>query len=81
MYVKLVKVIKQATCDDNCITLCTIMYCTSTTEKIDRITMDSNGKNRETIFLYAKNIENIVQNDYIPIDSYAMNLANASNSV
>ena len=83
MYVKLVKIIEQATCDDNRITLCTIMYCASTIEKMDRITMhiNINARNQEKIFFNAKNIDNIVRSDSIPIDSCDMNLTNASDSV
>ena len=56
---------------------CTIMYCAFALEKMDNVSMHSNGGNRKKVLLYARHVESIVQGDYIPIDGYNRNLSNA----
>ena len=74
IYIKLVKVVEQTTCYDNDIALYTIMYCAFVIDKMDRVSMHSNGRNKKKVFLYARDIENIIQDDYISIEGCNMNL-------
>ena len=48
---------------------------------MNKTSMHINDGNQKKVFLYAKDIENIVQGDNIPIDGCNMNLTNAFDDV